>query len=420
MIRNLLLSTLVITVVGYGAWRMGPELMAGGHADAQPPHAEEPMAEEAPKGPHGGKLFAEGSFALELVLFESGVPPEFHVYAYRDGEPLPPDSVELTVELSRLGGRVDRIGFTPLKGFLRGDTVVIEPHSFDVTITARNQGKDYQWSFASYEGRTEIPDELAREAGIATEAAIPATITEALELTGRVAVDPARVAQVNARFPGVVQSLSRGLGERVAKGEVLAEVQSNESLRTYPVKAPIDGLILRRDLQVGGATGDAPLFVIADLSRLWVELDLFGRDLARVAPGQPVVVATIDGARVEGAIDFVSPLAQHASQSVQARVVVENADGRLRPGQFVRGRVTVAEHPVALAVRPSAIQKFRDFQVVFAKFGERYEVRMLELGRRDAGWVEVLGGLETGTEYVTENSYLIKADVEKSGASHDH
>jgi cobalt-zinc-cadmium efflux system membrane fusion protein len=68
----------------------------------------------------------------------------------------------------------------------------------------------------------------------------------------------------------------------------------------------------------------------------------------------------------------------------------------------------------------AALQRFREFDVVFAQFGETYEVRMLTLGRRDADSVEVLEGLTPGTSYVTENSYLIKADIEKSGASHDH
>jgi cobalt-zinc-cadmium efflux system membrane fusion protein len=100
--------------------------------------------------------------------------------------------------------------------------------------------------------------------------------------------------------------------------------------------------------------------------------------------------------------------------------VIPNNEGRFRSGQFVRGHVTIAEHPVALAVHVSAIQRFRDFQVVFARYGDSYEVRMLELGRRDQDWVEVLAGLKPGTEYVSENSFLIKADIEKSGASHDH
>jgi membrane fusion protein, heavy metal efflux system len=75
---------------------------------------------------------------------------------------------------------------------------------------------------------------------------------------------------------------------------------------------------------------------------------------------------------------------------------------------------------VPLAVKKAALQPFRDFTVVFEQVGDTYEVRMLELGEEQLEWVEVLGGLKPGARYVSENSYLIKADIEKSGASHDH
>lgn len=382
--------------------------------------ADDHAAEEIPKGSHGGKLLERDGFAIELSVYEAGVPPEFHAYAYMHGKPLAPESVELVVELNRLDGQLDRFGFAPLKDYLRGQGVVSEPHSFDVTIHAQHAGKSYEWSFSSYEGRTEIPAEMARDAGIEIEVAGPATITESLTLTGRVHADPARLSRVRARFAGVVTGIEARLGDYVTAGTVLARVQSNESLQTYTVKAPIGGVILRSDVQPGMATGDDPLFVIADLSELWVELDIFARDIRQVQTGQAVTVETLDGMKFTGRIDWIAPLAAHASQSVQARVVIRNPDGRLRPGQFVRGDVVVAEHAVELAVRQSAIQRFRDFQVVFARFGERYEVRMLEPGRSNSEWVEVLGGLKPGTEYVTGNSYLIKADIEKSGASHDH
>ncbi|MCA1803998.1 MAG: efflux RND transporter periplasmic adaptor subunit, partial [Xanthomonadaceae bacterium] len=248
----------------------------------------------------------------------------------------------------------------------------------------------------------------------------PVTLEESVALTGRVQIDPARLAKVRARFPGVVQGIEAQLDERVRAGAVLARIESNESLRTYGVQAPIDGVIVQRTIQSGMVTGDEPLFLIADTSQVWVQLDVFARHTRLIRAGQPVTLETLDGARLHGRIDWVSPLALHASQSVQARVILDNAEGQLRPGQFVRGRVTVAEHPVALAVRQSAMQRFRDFQVAFARFGEIYEVRMLELGRQNSEWAEVLGGLEPGSEYVTGNSYLIKADIEKSGASHDH
>ena len=87
---------------------------------------------------------------------------------------------------------------------------------------------------------------------------------------------------------------------------------------------------------------------------------------------------------------------------------------------FVTGEIQVAELDVPLAVKRNGLQGFRDFTVVYAQIGDQYEVRMLELGRQDDEWIEVLGGLPPGTGYVTTNSYLVKADIEKSGASHDH
>ena len=98
----------------------------------------------------------------------------------------------------------------------------------------------------------------------------------------------------------------------------------------------------------------------------------------------------------------------------------ENLEGEFVPGTFVTADVTVGEYTVPVAVKKVGLQAFRDFTVVYAQVGEEYEVRMLELGRDAKEYVEVLGGLEPGTRYVTENSYLIKADIEKSGASHDH
>ena len=257
--------------------------------------------------------------------------------------------------------------------------------------------------------------------GVRTETAGPVVLRETRTLTGRVQTDPNRVSRVRPRFPGVAKAINHELGDVVEAGAVLATVQSNESLQEYKVKAPISGQIVKRDIQVGEAAGDEPLFIIADLSEVWVELDVFVRDLSLIREGQTVMVESLDGAfKTTASIDWVSPLTAHASQSVRARVVLNNKTGALRPGQFVRGHVTVAEHEVPVAVRQAALQFYRDFQVVFARFDDTYEVRMLELGRQNGDWAEVLSGLQAGTAYVTENSYLIKADIEKSGASHDH
>jgi cobalt-zinc-cadmium efflux system membrane fusion protein len=375
---------------------------------------------EAATGSHGGRLLVDGEFTLELAIYEAGVPPEFHAWAFDDGEPVAPTEVELTVELARLGGRVDRIGFVPQSDFLRGTQTVEEPHSFDVTVIARRAGGDHRFTYESYEGRTTIADDVARAAGIATAAAGPAVIRDELMLYGAIAPDATRVRAVHARFPGVIRSVARNVGDAVRSGETLATIESNESLQTYPVTAPIAGTITARHAAAGEQTDADALFEIADFSSVWAELDVFSRDRARLSVGLPVTITAEGGVAVDGAISYLAPVGSRASQSVTARVVLDNPAGRFTPGQFVEGRVTIATEPVDLAVPLAALQRFRESDVVFARFGDTYEVRMLTLGRRDSGFVEVLDGLEPGTVYVTDNSYLIKADIEKAGASHDH
>lgn len=380
----------------------------------------EEHAEEAERGPNGGRLLADGDFTLELAIFESGVEPEFHAWATEGGQALRPSDVSLVVELARLGGRVDRIEFAPQTEFLRGTRIVEEPHSFDVTVVARHGGEEHRFEYASYEGRTTIAADVARDAGIGTAAAGPGVIGDGLLLYGAIGPDTTRIREVHARFPGVIRSVARNVGDTVRVGETLATVESNESLQTYTVAAPIAGTITQRHAAPGEQTDDESLFEIADFSSVWAELDVFSRDRPRLREGLPVTVSTDNGLTATGTIAYLAPVGNRASQSLTARVVLDNADGRWTPGQFVEGRVTIATTPVDLAVPLSALQRFREFDVVFAQVGDTYEVRMLTLGRRDASFVEVLGGLAAGTTYVTENSYLIKADIEKAGASHDH
>lgn len=385
-------------------------------------HGAEASADDFERGPHGGRMLRNGDFALEVKIFEEGVPPEYHLYGYLKDQPLPPADFQAEITLGRLGGRVDRFKFTPVAGFLRGDGVVREPHSFDVAVVAIHGGKQHEWKFESYEGRTRIAPEIAELSNLVIETTGPAKLREEVELTGTVRAREDRSVRVQPRFPGVVRELRFNVGDRVPRGAVLAIVQSNASLESYSVVAPSGGTVLERGGQVGEVSSTSePLFVIADLSSVWVELDAFGADLKRLAAGQRVMVEAVDeSAQGQGKLVRIAPVASAASQSVRARVLLDNEAGAWRPGQFVRGRVVVAETDVPLAVKRAGLQQFRDFQVVFAQVGDTYEVRMLELGRADRDHVEVLGGLDPGVRYVTENSFLVKADVEKSGASHDH
>jgi cobalt-zinc-cadmium efflux system membrane fusion protein len=164
-----------------------------------------------------------------------------------------------------------------------------------------------------------------------------------------------------------------------------------------------------------------PLYEIADLSALWVDTHIFGADAQHIRPGVPVTVTRMsDHVTAETVLERVLPGTATASQSTVARATIINKDGLWRPGSAVKARITVEQHPAGLVVPLAALQNFRDWQVVFIRIGDTYEVRPVELGKRDGTQVEVLSGLNTGDLVVVEQSYLVKADIEKSGASHDH
>lgn len=386
------------------------------------PHADEHGAEtqEFERGPHRGRLLRDGEFALEITIFETHVSPQFRLYAYQGGKPVAPSAVQASIELVRLGGEKDLFTFTPENEYLVGQGAVREPHSFDVKVVAQHAGRASQWTYASYEGRTTIPAAAAAQAGIEVEAAGPAVVRDAVRLMGTVEIDASRRAAVKARFPGIVREVAVEEGQRVRRGQTLVVVEGNDSLRTYPVVAPFDGVVLARSTSVGDVAGEAALVEIADLSRVWVDLRAIGTDADRLRAGQQVRIASATGeARTIGTIERLLPLAS-AGQGVVARASIANDEGLWRPGMTVSAEVTIATHQAALAVRESGLQAFRDFSVVFAQVGDTYEVRMLDLGRRDGQYAEVLAGLKPGERYVTRQSYLIRADIEKSGASHDH
>lgn len=375
---------------------------------------------EVAKGPRGGRLLTGGDFALELSIFETGVPPEFRAWATLKGQQLNPADVDLTINLTRLGGKVDKIQFKPHGDVLRGDSVIYEPHSFVVTINAIHNGTKYTWEYDNFEGRTKIESTVAEALEIKTSIAGPVTLQETISVFGKVVPNAERIAHVDARFPGVIRSASASIGDTVKQGQVLATIESNESLKLYSLKAPISGVITQRNANPGEQTGERQLFSITDTSTVWVDLAIFPSNRHRVKVGALVEINIPNTEQsITGNISMINVIAE-TNQSVTARVVINNEEGRLFPGSFIQANIRVGEHPVPLAVKRTGLQAFRDFTVVYAKIGDEYEVRMLELGRQDNEWIEVQGGLEVGTRYVSENSYVIKADIEKSGASHDH
>jgi len=425
--RSLIVLLLVLALGAgtvYLTWRYASPVTGASHDDHGHGHGHDEHGDheaEPLTGPHGGRLLRDGDFALELTIFERGVPPEYRANPSLGGQPIALGEVELTVTLTRFGGREDVIRFKPEGDYLVGDREVVEPHSFAVKVVARHAGREHAWRYEAFESRVELFAAAAARAGVTTALAGPATLRETLTVPGRVILNTDTIARVTPRFAGLVKSVSRLLGDRVAAGEVLAVIEANDSLQSYEVRAPRDGTVIARNATAGGfAAAGEELYTLADLSAVWVELLVPRAEAGRVQAGQAVTLTGSGLPETTATIATLPPFGDVDSQGVVARVVVPNPDGIWRPGLFTQGEIQLGEHSVPVAVPSSSLQTFRDWTVVFLNEGTIYEVLPVTVGRRDGELVEITAGLEPGMRYVTGNSFLLKADILKSGASHDH
>lgn len=454
------------------------------------------MAGEPVKGSNGGKSFATDGFGVEVTIYETGVPPRFRVYLSEHGKPLPPSAARVTITLSRLGAPAQVFAFNPEAGYLLGDQVVAEPHSFEVAIAAERTGKSYRWHYSQVEARVAMSDAVLKSAGVEILTAGPATIVPTLKLPGEIAFNGERTVAVVPRVAGVVVAVNRDLGERVKQGDVLAIIDSQAladlrsrfaaarkrltlarttfdrektlweekisarqdylaaeyalseagieadlaatSLRAlgvpadamvradnparFEVRAPITGVVVEKAVATGEAlAADADIFTVADLSTVWAQIAVYPKDLAVIRVGQRATIkATAFAAEGAGTVSHIGALVGEQTRTARARVTLSNPDGVWRPGMFVEVVLAAEELRVPVAVSATAIQTVRDWSVVFGRYGDYFEARPLQLGRSDGRLVEVLGGLAAGEKYGAGNSFAIKADLGKAGATHDH
>lgn len=248
------------------------------------------------------------------------------------------------------------------------------------------------------------------------------SIRQTIDVTGRITLDQTTTAQVKARFPGIIRNVVKQPGEVVQAGDTLATVESNDSLQVYPVKSPVAGTVLSRAANVGELAGDGALFVVADLSKLWVELFVFARDGDKIKAGQPVRIRRLDdSAEADAVLTLVLPTADPTSQTIVARATLNNADRLWRAGMTVRASIAHAETSVPVTVRSQAIQRVEGAEVVFVQTADdTYAAQPITAGISDGTWTEVRSGLAAGQRYVAANSFILKAEMGKAEAEHDH
>lgn len=282
------------------------------------------------------------------------------------------------------------------------------------------QGQDAHHGDA--QAQVALSPEQIRIAGIEVLPMRPASIHETLPIYGIVVANAERVREVSARFPGVIRSIEKKIGDSVKRGDILATVESNESLRVYAVSAPQAGVISARNANTGEQTGERNLFTVADLSTVWVELSLFPRDLGKVKLGQRVHVKNVDaGLAADGTLIYVAPFGSSTNQTLTARVLIDNPDRSWKPGLYVTADVVLGQWPAALAVRSEAIQELEGRSVVFVEHTAGiFEPRPVKLGRSDDQFSEVTDGMGAQDRYVAKGSFILKSQLGAGAAEHGH
>jgi len=267
------------------------------------------------------------------------------------------------------------------------------------------------------EGHIEITTTNALKAGIINATASAGQIQKMTTVYGRSIIVPNAISQVSARFPGLITKLSVNVGDVVTAGDNIAQVESNDSLKRYNITAPISGVVTKRHVNPGELANQQSLLTIENYDRLWVEFKVFPSQQQAISKGQQV---TMSSTLAKTQSKIIHLLANKNQPFITAIVPLDNDTGLWAPGQMLTGSIVTNQVDVSLTIDNRAFQEIEGKNVIFVTNKNGYETRELELGQTDGQFTEVISGLQAGDQYALINSYLLKADLGKAGASHAH
>lgn len=277
------------------------------------------------------------------------------------------------------------------------------------------------------EGVLELSAEAMEMAGIKMSRVTRGRIGKSMELPGEVGFDEDRLIHIAPRFEGIAREAKFRVGDYVRKGDIMAVIESNESMSTYNIEAPISGWIIERHITTGEyVSGENSIYVLADLSKVWVNLAVYPKDADFIKAGLKVRVKAIgQDLQAEGIIDYLTPILDINTRSLTARVILPNPENRWRPGTFVQADVITDYGKEGLLINKDAVQTIDDEKVVFISEGQkRFRSVVVATGEYDSQSVEILSGLEEGMEYVSDGAFELKAKIVTSNlgshAGHGH
>ena len=178
----------------------------------------------------------------------------------------------------------------------------------------------------------------------------------------------------------------------------------------FSLNSPIDGIVVERNATVGASVGtDANLFKIIDLSRVWIDANVFEKDLQQVRPGQDVklTVPAFPGTTFSGKVILINSVVDPDTRTVKVRTEVANPDGRLKPDMFANVQIVTALNRTAISIPQSAVLNDEGKTVVFVADGNGYKKRQVQAGIQNNDRVEIIDGLTAGDKVVVKGNYLL-------------
>ncbi|MCU0857665.1 MAG: efflux RND transporter periplasmic adaptor subunit [Pontiellaceae bacterium] len=273
--------------------------------------------------------------------------------------------------------------------------------------------------FAQHEGHdpaAEASGHGAEASALEIKMAAGGLIERQVTFPAEVRINRDRFAAVSPRYAGLVRELRAEPGNTVKLGDVLAVLENRETLTIYTLTAPLAGTVISKNVSVGESAGeDTVLFEIADLSTVWVEVNVFPQYQQVVRPGSSVQLIAPDGDTAQTVIEYVSPLVSPETRTFKARCVLNNSGKDFAPGSFVRAQIRVESVQAAVRVEKEAVQTVSGATIVFIQDEHGTEPRDVQTGLSDGSYVEIKTGLQAGEKYVAHGAFELKAELITSG-----
>ncbi|WP_415271130.1 efflux RND transporter periplasmic adaptor subunit [Legionella pneumophila] len=257
-------------------------------------------------------------------------------------------------------------------------------------------------------------------------------MAELLPLNGQIQLLPNAQADVSVRISGAVTDIVTNLGDSVTKGQTLATVQSRlvgDPPPSVAVKAPISGVIDARNVNLGQAVEpNTVLFHISNREQVLAIVQVYEEDLGKIKVGLDVNVHVLSYPKriFPGKITLIEPNLDPLTRTVNVQISLDNKEGLLKPGMFLRANVVLRLTQAALTVPNNAILEIDNATFVFVKNGTQYDRTVVNLGARDDRYTEIKEGLVPGDEVVTQGNRelytlsLSGGGTKKSGDKEPH